>query len=45
MEVENNQKETEKPPDSWWLRVYISVIITTIIVITALGLFSNYFSS
>jgi hypothetical protein len=41
-------KETEtveELPDSWWYRVYIGVIVTTIIVISALGAFSVYFSS
>lgn len=41
-------KETEKVeelPDSWWYRVYLAVILTTIIVIAALGAFSVYFSS
>lgn len=31
-------------PDSWWHRVYLAVIITTILVITALGIFSRVFS-
>jgi putative effector of murein hydrolase LrgA (UPF0299 family) len=32
-------------PDSWWYRVYLAVIITTIIVISVLGAFTRYFSS
>jgi hypothetical protein len=35
----------EELPDSWWYRVYLGVIITTILVITALGLFTSYFSN
>ena len=41
-------KETEKVeelPDSWWYRIYLTVIITTVVVIAALGAFSRYFSS
>ncbi len=37
--------EREELPDSWWYRVYIAVIIMTILVISALGFFSSYFSS
>lgn len=32
-------------PDAWWHRVYIGVIIATILVITALWAFSQHFSS
>ncbi len=35
----------EELPDSWWYRVYVGVIVTTIIVISALGIFTSYFSS
>jgi hypothetical protein len=43
---EQNQEEiVEELPDSWWYRVYLGVIITTIVVIVSLGLFSKYFSS
>ena len=43
---ETNQEEiVEELPDSWWFRVYLGVIIITVVVITALGLFSRYFSS
>jgi hypothetical protein len=41
----NREEIVEELPDSWWYRVYLGVIITTIVVITALGLFSKYFSS
>jgi hypothetical protein len=47
MEIEEiKQIETvEELPDSWWHRVYLAVIITTIIVISVLGAFTRYFSS
>jgi hypothetical protein len=49
MKIENDetiqQGNTEELPDSWWYRVYLGVIITTIVVIVSLGLFSWYFSS
>ena len=32
-------------PDDWWYKVYAGVIVTTILVITALWGFSRYFSS
>lgn len=38
-------KKVEELPDEWWYRVYLGVIITTIIVILSLGAFSGYFSS
>jgi hypothetical protein len=44
-EQQNQDEVVEELPDSWWHRVYLGVIITTIVVITALGLFSRYFSS
>jgi hypothetical protein len=39
-------KETEKNelPDSWWYRVYLGVVIATILVIFALWSFTRYFS-
>ncbi len=37
--------KAEELPDSWWYRVYLAVIITTIIVISVLGAFTRYFSS
>jgi hypothetical protein len=47
MKTEETYREevVEELPDSWWYRVYLGVIVTTIVVITALGLFSWYFSS
>lgn len=38
-------EKAEEYPDNWWYRVYLGVIITTVIVILALGTFSEYFSS
>lgn len=35
----------EELPDSWWYKVYAAVIITTVVVISALWAFSRYFSS
>lgn len=40
-----NTEENEELPDSWWYRVYLAVIITTILVIAALWAFSIYFSN
>lgn len=40
-----NTEEIEELPDSWWYRVYLAVIITTILVIAALWTFSLYFSN
>jgi len=34
----------EELPDSWWHRVYLAVVVTTVVVITALWAFSRYFS-
>ena len=31
-------------PDSWWNRVYVAVVIFTVFIISALALFSQYFS-
>jgi hypothetical protein len=43
---ESNQlPEVVELPDSWWYRVYLGVIITTILVISGLWAFSRYFSS
>jgi putative effector of murein hydrolase LrgA (UPF0299 family) len=35
--------EAEELPDEWWYRVYVAVIVATIVVISALGAFSQYF--
>ncbi|MGI8493790.1 MAG: hypothetical protein ACR2L1_00570 [Pyrinomonadaceae bacterium] len=40
-----NKEKPEELPDSWWYRVYAAVIIVTILVISAVGIFSSYFSS
>jgi hypothetical protein len=41
----NEKEKVEELPDAWWHRVYLAVIITTIIMIMLLGLFSETFSS
>jgi hypothetical protein len=41
----NQQNKAEELPDEWWYRIYLAVIVTTIIVISALWAFSRYFSS
>jgi hypothetical protein len=41
----NDEKEIlEEKPNAWWYRVYLAVIVTTVLVIAALWLFSHYFS-
>ncbi len=42
---EENKNEVVELPDSWWYRVYATVIFTTILVILLLWLFSEYFSN
>jgi hypothetical protein len=42
--MEKEKKIVEGRPDFFWRRVYIAVIVTTFIVITALWSFSRYFS-
>lgn len=32
-------------PDSWWYKVYATVIVSLVFVLAALSLFSKYFSS
>lgn len=39
-----NKTDVNELPDAWWHRVYWAVVITTIVIITALGLFTKYFS-
>jgi len=38
------EKITAEKPDAFWYRVYSAVIVTTVLVIAALRLFSFYFS-
>ena len=38
-----NDNITEKPA-SFWRRVYIAVVVTTVVVVTLLWAFSRYFS-
>lgn len=46
MNTENvkNEEKADELPDSWWYRVYLGVIVTTVLVISALWAFSRYFS-
>jgi ABC-type glycerol-3-phosphate transport system permease component len=39
-----NKPAVEKP-NEFWNRVYAAVVITTVVVVTALWAFSKYFSS
>lgn len=32
-------------PDEWWYKVYAAVVVTTIVVIAGLGMFSAYYSN
>jgi hypothetical protein len=41
---ENEEEITAEKPNAFWHRVYLAVVITTVLVIAALGLFSYYFS-
>lgn len=36
---------TIEKPDEWWYKIYFAVMITTIVVISALYAFTHYFSS
>ncbi|MEO6588990.1 MAG: hypothetical protein ABIP06_06655 [Pyrinomonadaceae bacterium] len=47
MKTENIKEiaKREELPDAWWYRVYVGVIITTILVISALWTFSRHFSN
>lgn len=37
-------EKAQELPDAWWYRVYLAVIITAVVIISALGFFTNYFS-
>lgn len=41
---EQPDKEGKIRPDSWWYRVYLLVIVWTIVTIAGLWFFSHYFS-
>ena len=34
----------EELPDDWWHKVYVGVVVTTVVVISLLWAFSRYFS-
>jgi hypothetical protein len=44
MRNDHNQPTPEKP-SVFWKRVYVAVILNTIVVVTLLWAFSRYFSS
>jgi hypothetical protein len=44
-EETKSENAVEELPDEWWYRVYLAVIITTVLVLCALWAFSRYFSS
>jgi len=43
--MEKEKEIIEERPNSFWYRVYFAVVISTIVVITALWAFSRYFSN
>jgi hypothetical protein len=43
--MEKELELIEEKPDSFWHRVYLAVVVTTVVVITALWAFSQYFSN
>ncbi len=45
MDATPQKLEIEGKPDAFWRRVYIAVILFTVLVGTALWAFSRYFSS
>jgi hypothetical protein len=46
--MEESEPRTDQPveelPDDWWYRVYFGVVVTTVVVISALWIFSRHFS-
>lgn len=44
-QVPKEEYSVEELPNFWWYRVYFAVIVTTVLVISALGIFSWYFSN
>lgn len=40
----NLSGQSKELPDDWWHRVYLAVIVTTVLVIAALWSFTRYFS-
>ena len=34
----------EEYPDNWWYKVYVTVLVVTVLVIAGLWAFSKYFS-
>ena len=46
MNKEKNEEieSVEELPDDWWYRVYLAVMVMTVVVLTSLWAFSRYFS-
>lgn len=45
MDHQESKEVQEELPDSWWIKVYVAVVVTMILVISLLGYFSYHFSS
>lgn len=43
--MEQEKEIVEEKPDSFWHRVYLAVVVTTVLVIAALWAFTRYFSN
>jgi hypothetical protein len=43
-EIQNETEVIGERPNSWWYKVYALVAAVTVLVITALGVFTYYFS-
>jgi hypothetical protein len=39
-----NENLVQEKPDSFWRKVYLAVVIMTVVVVTLLWAFSRYFS-
>jgi hypothetical protein len=42
--MNNQEDKTEELPDAWWHRVYVAVIVTTVLVVVLLWSFTEFFS-
>lgn len=42
--METNEDPTAEKPDSFWQNIYLAVVATTVVVVTALFAFGRYFS-
>ena len=43
-DMEDEKQISEERPSSFWNRVYVAVVVTTVVVVTLLWAFSRYFS-